>query len=83
VFDKIDRQDRLFLYFALGLFAILTCFGIGTSIVILFHDKNDALALRMINVFAAMFSSLVGLGTGYLLGTHAIPASEEKDDGSP
>lgn len=62
----MDR-DRIFVLFAGGLFVLLVLFGAGTTAVILWGDH--IIGLRMVSVFAAMFSALVGLGTGYLLGT--------------
>jgi hypothetical protein len=62
----MDR-DRIFVLFAGALFLLLVLFGTVTTAVVLWGDH--VLALRMVSVFAAMFSALVGLGTGYLLGT--------------
>jgi hypothetical protein len=59
-------RDRLFLLFTGGLFVLLVLFGAGTTAVVLWGDH--VVGLRMISVFAAMFSALVGLGSGYLLG---------------
>jgi hypothetical protein len=41
-------------------------FGAGMTLVILFGDA--AIGLRMVNAFVAMFSGVLGLGSGYLLG---------------
>lgn len=68
-------KDRLFWRFTTGLFAVVAAFGLLMGVVLIWG--NEALGLRMINVFAAMFSAVVGLGTGYLLGHHT-----EGDDGS-
>jgi succinate dehydrogenase hydrophobic anchor subunit len=61
--------DRLFWRFTGALFVVMSLFGLGMLAAVLFTD--EALALRMINVFAGMFSGVLGLGTGYLLGSHA------------
>lgn len=45
---------------------IIALYGLGMIFVILFGDER--LAARMLNGFAAMFSGLLGLGAGYLLG---------------
>ena len=86
-------RDRAFQFFVGGLFLVLVLFGAGTAAVIVFGD--NALGLRMINVFAAMFSALIGLGTGYLLGARSNgnghdtsqqgndsrPVSRQREDG--
>jgi hypothetical protein len=59
-------RDRLFLLFAGGLFVLVVLFGTATTVVILWGDAK--IGLRMVSVFAAMFSALIGLGSGYLLG---------------
>lgn len=59
-------RDRLFLRFTVALFAVMAIFGTTMGVVLIWG--NEAVGLRMINVFAAMFSAVVGLGTGYLLG---------------
>ena len=60
--------DRLFWQFVVALFGVMALFGAAMAAVLIFGD--EALGLRMINVFAVMFSSVVSLGTGYLLGHH-------------
>lgn len=59
-------MDQLFLQFVRGLFIIMTLFGAGMLIVVLFGDHN--LGLRMLNIFASMFVGVLGLGSGYILG---------------
>jgi hypothetical protein len=64
------RTDKVFMWFAGALFVLVGLFGAGTTAVVLWGDPK--LALRMINVLAAMFSALVGLGTGYLFGSRPL-----------
>lgn len=59
-------RDKLFWRFTGALFVVVALFGLTMSAVLIWGDQ--ALGLRMINVFAGMFSAVVGLGTGYLLG---------------
>lgn len=61
----MDR-DELFYRFVQGLFAILLLYGAGMFIVIL--TSNTSIATKMIAGFASMFSGILGIGTGYLLG---------------
>jgi hypothetical protein len=70
------NRDKLFRFFISGLFVILCLFGMGTAASVLFGD--EALALRMINVFSGMFAAVVGIGTGYLLGTRNGNGSGDK-----
>jgi len=60
------ETDRVFRWFAGGLFLIMILFGAGMTMVILFG--NEAIGLRMVNAFSAMFAGLLGLGSGYILG---------------
>lgn len=72
--------ERLFKFFVGWLFVILMLFGLCTTAVIIWG--GDGLALRMVNVFAAMFSAIVGLGTGYLLGVRNVTPKGDTDDNS-
>jgi divalent metal cation (Fe/Co/Zn/Cd) transporter len=62
---SITRQ-QLALYIVIGLFVVLVLFGFGMIVVILIG--NQALATKLVNVFASMFAGLLGLATGFLLG---------------
>jgi hypothetical protein len=61
-----NNGDRVFIRFYFGMLAILMLYGFGMMAVILFGDK--ALATKMLVGFAGMFSGLIGLGSGYVLG---------------
>lgn len=74
-------RDRLFLGFVAALGAIMAIFGLA-MLVLIFFGNDDALVLRMVNVFASMFSSVVGLGTGYLLGKSAEGGSSNGGNGN-
>ena len=65
----MNRLDELFGQFIKYMVLVLLLFGAGMILVVLFG--NEALALRMVNVFAAMFTGVTGLGSGYLLGARA------------
>lgn len=62
-------MDELFLRFVRGLFIVMGVFGLGATIIILFG--NQTIGLRMVNVFASMFVTVVGFGSGYILGRTA------------
>jgi hypothetical protein len=66
--DRSIDRSRLFLWFMIGLFSILTLFGAGIAVELIVLG-DSALASKMLNVFASMFSAVVGLGSGYLLGS--------------
>lgn len=59
-------SDRLFVYFMRLIGVIFLLYGLGMTAVIIWG--NAALGAKMLNVFAAMFSGVIGLGSGYLLG---------------
>lgn len=59
-------SDRLFVYFMRLVVLIFLLYGLGMTVVILWG--NPALGGKMLNVFAAMFTGVIGLGSGYLLG---------------
>jgi hypothetical protein len=59
-------MDELFLRFVRGLLVIMSLFGLGMTLVILFGDT--VIGLRMVNAFSSMFVGVLGLGSGYLLG---------------
>jgi len=59
-------SDLVFMRFFFGILTILLLYGVGMMAVVLFGDKG--LAARMLIGFAGMFSGVLGLGTGYLLG---------------
>lgn len=68
--NEVDRRDVLFLRFVRGMTIVMALFGAGTLIVIL-TGEGQTIELRMVSVFAAMFSGILGLGAGYLLGRGA------------
>jgi hypothetical protein len=61
-------MDELFVRFVRGLLILMILFGCAMTIVIL--EGDNAIGLRMVNAFASMFLSVLGLGSGYLLGRH-------------
>lgn len=58
--------DKIFVQFVKGIFILLILYGLGMMLVIALGKDN--LALKLINVWSAMFSAVIGLGSGYLLG---------------
>lgn len=60
----MDR-NLLFYRFVRGLFVILLLYGAGMMVVIL---TGSTFSTKMIAGFASMFSGILGMGTGYLLG---------------
>jgi uncharacterized membrane protein YjgN (DUF898 family) len=59
-------KQQLAIYLVIGLFAVLVLFGFGMVVVILIGDQT--LAAKLVNVFANMFTGLLGLAAGFLLG---------------
>lgn len=62
----IADQDRLFAYFIRTIIIIMMLYGAGMIAIILFGP--EAIALRMVTAFSIMFTGVLGLGSGYLLG---------------
>lgn len=62
----IPEQDRLFAYFIRIILGILTVYGIGMILVILFGPPD--IAGKMVTGFGVMFTGVLGIGSGYLLG---------------
>lgn len=77
--NGMRRIDKIFVVFSVALFATMLLFGLGATIVVLYGDHS--LALRMLNIFAAMFTGLLGFGSGYILG-NAAGGSRENGNGS-
>jgi hypothetical protein len=62
------NRDDLFLRFVAGVFGIMAIFLLSLAAA-LFGGADDAIVLRMLSGFASMFAGLIGLGSGYLLGS--------------
>jgi hypothetical protein len=67
--DRVSEQrDRLFLIFVGAMFIVLILYGAGmTVIIVLGHEQIGS---RMISGFIGMFTGILGLGSGYILGRH-------------
>lgn len=65
---SLSGRDELFFRFALGALVVLILYGAGMVAVIL-TDASDTIAKGMITGFSGMFGLIIGLGSGYLLGT--------------
>jgi len=61
-----DRRDDVFRLFVIGMFILMALYGGGMTAVIIWG--NPVLAGRMVAGFAAMFTGILGFGSGYLLG---------------
>jgi hypothetical protein len=61
-------RDRTFLIIVAGLFVFMTLFGIGAVILGLTHESSDTVTLRVVGAIGSMFSSMIGLVLGYLVG---------------
>jgi hypothetical protein len=59
-------QDKMFMFFLMLLVVVIAPFGTGVMVLAIWGDAG--LASKGITVFASMFTGLLGLGTGYLLG---------------
>lgn len=62
----IAEQDRLFAYFIRVVVSILMLYGAGMTAVILFGPGD--IAGKMVTGFGVMFTGVIGIGSGYLLG---------------
>ena len=69
-------MDQLFWRFFRGLLLLMVLFGAGMVLVILFGDK--VIGLRMVNAFSAMFVGVLGLGSGYFLGSRERAPQEDE-----
>lgn len=65
--------DRLFVYFIKAVFVIFLLYGAGMVVVILWGPGS--IAVKMVTAFSTMFTGLLGLGGGYLLGKRTNGAS--------
>jgi len=61
-------RDRVFLYVLGALFGFMIMFGAGAIIVSLIRDPTEVVTLRVVGALASMFSAVVGLILGYLVG---------------
>ena len=61
-----EKNDRLFLIFVGAMFVILLFYGAGMTIVIVLG--HEQIGTRMITGFIGMFTGILGLGSGYILG---------------
>jgi hypothetical protein len=61
-------RDRAFVFIIGGLFTFMVCFGIGATILSLTGDPSDQVTLRVVGAIGSMFSSVIGLVLGYLVG---------------
>jgi hypothetical protein len=60
------NNDQVFRTFVVLLTSIILLYGAGMMIAVFVGPES--LASKMLSSFAAMFSGLLGLGAGYLLG---------------
>jgi hypothetical protein len=74
----VSSLDALFVRFVLGLLIILVLYGVGMTAVVLWG--SEPLGLRMITGFSAMFTGILGLGSGYLLGRSGPDPKERADE---
>lgn len=81
---RIENRDDLFWRFTLLAVALTSGFGVCMGAAILF-GASDNVVLRMISALGTMFSAVIGLGSGYLLGAAATgyttETQEEDTDG--
>jgi hypothetical protein len=60
-------KNDMFLGFVKGLMIVMLLYGAGMFAVVIWGD-SDSIATKMLVAFSAMFSGVLGLGSGYLLG---------------
>lgn len=61
-------RDRAFLWVLGASFAFLLAFGVGATILSLTGNPSDQVSLRAIGAIGSMFSSIIGLILGYMVG---------------
>lgn len=61
-----SETDLVFTRFFFGLLVLLALYGAAMTIVLLFGPES--LGVRMLYGFSSMFTGIIGLGSGYLLG---------------
>lgn len=61
-------RDKTFLVIVGVLFAFLFCFGVGAVVLSITGDPSDQVSLRVISAIGGMFSSVIGVVLGYLVG---------------
>lgn len=65
--DASARRDVLFRRIVVLSFTVVAIYTIGMFVVIIFGE-DEALSLRMLNIFPGVLASVIALCTGYLLG---------------
>jgi hypothetical protein len=78
--DQLAESDRLFAYFVRGLLGLLLLYGVAMALVLLFGSEQ--IGIKMLNAFASMFTGIIGLGSGYLLGKRNGPDSPNSGPGA-
>lgn len=63
----MTQRDQLFWNFMKGIIVVMALFGAGMAIASFF--SSEVIALRWLSTFGSMFTGVLGLGSGYLLGS--------------
>ena len=63
-------RDKTFVRTILVLSSVAVLFGFASLVLAIASDPSDAVILRIIGAFGAMFSGIVGLVVGYISGRH-------------
>ena len=61
-------RDQTFLYVLGAAFAFLVLFGLAATILAIVGDPSDTVTLRVLGAIGSMFSSIIGLILGYMVG---------------
>lgn len=73
------KRDRLFTRVVYLLTAIVVLYGAGIVAVLLFVQPDESVVLRFISSMGTIFSGLLGMCTGYLMGTTRAEKNENGD----
>ena len=71
------RRDRLFIQVIHILVGLIVAYGLGITLVMLFVQPDESVVLRFISSFGTIFAGILGLCTGYLIGTSKDEPSEK------
>ena len=61
-------KDALFIRVVYILVGLIAAYGLVVGVVLLFVDAEDDLVVRYISSFGAIFTGILGLCSGYLIG---------------
>ena len=61
-------RDDLFIKVIYVLVGVIVSYGVGAGVVVLLTGASDDVVVRYISAFGTIFTGLLGMCTGYLMG---------------